>query len=71
LVVSYFEWVQNIQSLMWDESEVNELLMKIMKRAFNEVWSIHQQKGVSLRVAAYMLAIDRVVKAKKIRGVFP
>ena len=71
LVVSYFEWVQNIQSLMWDESEVNELLMRIMKRAFNEVWVIHQQRGVSLRTAAYMLAIDRVIKAKKIRGVFP
>jgi glutamate dehydrogenase/leucine dehydrogenase len=56
---------------MWDESEVNELLMRIMKRAFNEVWVIHQQRGVSLRTAAYMLAIDRVIKAKKIRGVFP
>ena len=71
LVVSYFEWVQNIQSLMWDENEVNELLMKIMKRAFYEVWTIHQQRGVTLRMAAYMLALDRVVKAKKIRGIFP
>lgn len=38
VVVSYFEWVQNIQSLMWDEEEVNRTLEKIMIRAFNEVW---------------------------------
>ncbi|QPM67769.1 Glu/Leu/Phe/Val family dehydrogenase [Atribacter laminatus] len=71
VVVSYFEWVQNIQSLMWDENEVNDLLLKIMNKAFNEVWSLHMKYHSSLRMAAYMLALNRVVKAKKMRGIFP
>lgn len=71
VVVSYFEWVQNIQSLMWDEEEVNRTLEKIMIRAFNEVWDKKKEKNTTLRMGAYMVAIDRIVKAKKIRGVFP
>lgn len=71
VVVSYFEWVQNIQSLMWDEEEVNRALEKIMIRAFNEVWDKTKQKGTTLRMGAYMVALERVVKSKKIRGVFP
>ena len=71
VVVSYFEWVQNIQSLMWDENEVNALLLKIMSKAFNEVWDLHMQYHTSLRMAAYMLALNRVVRAKKMRGIFP
>lgn len=71
VVVSYFEWVQNIQSLMWDEEEVNRTLEKIMIRAFNEVWDKAREKDASMRMGAYMVAIDRIVKAKKMRGVFP
>ena len=71
VVVSYFEWVQNIQSLMWDEEEVNRALEKIMIRAFNEVWDKKKEKDTTLRMGAYMVALDRIVKAKKIRGVFP
>ena len=71
VVVSYFEWVQNIQSLMWDEEEINHTLEKIMIRAFNEVWDKAAEKKTSLRMGAYMVAIDRIVRAKKIRGVFP
>lgn len=71
VVVSYFEWVQNIQSLMWDEEEVNRALEKIMIRAFNEVWDKTRAKQTTLRMGAYMVAIERLVKAKKIRGVFP
>lgn len=71
VVVSYFEWVQNIQSLMWDEEEVNRALEKIMIRAFNEVWDKTRTKQTTLRMGAYMVAIERLVKAKKIRGVFP
>ncbi|OGO79900.1 MAG: hypothetical protein A2Y21_10390 [Clostridiales bacterium GWC2_40_7] len=70
-MVSYFEWVQNIQSLMWDEEEVNRTLEKIMIRAFNEVWDKKKEKNTTMRMGAYMVAIDRIVKAKKIRGVFP
>ena len=71
VVVSYFEWVQNIQSLMWGEEEINKALEKIMIRAFNEVWDRAKEKNTSLRMGAYMVALDRIVKAKKIRGVFP
>jgi glutamate dehydrogenase (NAD(P)+) len=71
VVVSYFEWVQNIQSLMWDEEEINKTLEKIMIRAFNEVWDKSREKNTSMRMGAYMVAIDRIVKAKRIRGVFP
>lgn len=71
VVVSYFEWVQNIQSLMWDEEEINRALEKIMIRAFNDVWNKSAEKKASLRMGAYMVAIDRIVKAKRIRGIFP
>jgi len=71
VIVSYFEWVQNIQSLTWDEEEVNRTLEKIMIRAFNEVWDISKEKDTTMRMGAYVVALNRIVKAKKIRGVFP
>ena len=71
VVVSYFEWVQNLQAIFWDEHEVNSMLKKIMLRSFDEVYRLSSEKKVSLRMASYMLALDRVVKAKKIRGIFP
>jgi glutamate dehydrogenase/leucine dehydrogenase len=71
VVVSYFEWVQNIQSLMWDEEEVNRTLGKIIIRAFNEVWDKTKENNTTLRMGAYMVAINRIVKAKSIRGIFP
>ena len=58
-------------TFMWDEDYINRNLEKVMTKAFEEVWAIHQDKQVSLRTAAYMLALERVVKAKKWRGVFP
>lgn len=71
VVVSYFEWVQNIQSLMWDEEEVNKTLEKIMIGAFKNVWDKKVEKNTTLRMAAYVVAIERIVRAKKIRGIFP
>lgn len=71
VVVSYFEWVQNEQEFMWDENQINTNLVKIMKKAFDEVYTIREGKKVSFRMAAYMLALGRVVSAKKLRGVFP
>lgn len=68
VIVSYFEWVQNIQSLMWDEEEINRAQEKIMIRAFNAVWNCARDKDVSLRKGAYIVAIDRLVRAKNIRG---
>ncbi len=71
VVVSYFEWVQNEQSFMWDEDQVNSNLNKIMKMAFKEVWRVHIEKEVTLRQAAYMVALERVIKANSLRGLFP
>jgi glutamate dehydrogenase (NAD(P)+) len=71
VIVSYFEWVQNIQELTWEEEQINATLAKIMVRSFNQVVEIVKEHKVSFRIAAYMLAIDKLAKAKKIRGVFP
>ncbi len=71
VVVSYFEWVQNIQSLMWEEKEVNRHLEEIMVRAFEEVWSICEEKQVTMRMAAYMSALKRLITAKHFRPIFP
>lgn len=71
VVVSYFEWVQNIQSLMWDKEEINRMLEKIMIRAFNETWDKVKSMNTTMRMGAYMVAIERITKAKKIRGIFP
>jgi glutamate dehydrogenase (NAD(P)+) len=71
VVVSYFEWVQNLQAIFWDVHEINSMLKKIMIKSFEEVYQISKENNVTLRIAAYMLALDRVVKAKKIRGIFP
>jgi glutamate dehydrogenase (NAD(P)+) len=71
VVVSYFEWVQNIQALMWDEEEVNRNMEKIMVRAFNEVWDQKLEKDTTMRMGAYVVALNRMVKAEKIRAIFP
>ena len=71
VVVSYFEWVQNIQSLTWDEDNVNANLEKIMIKAFKQVWTLSQDRNVTPRMAAYMVSLERIAKAKKIRGIFP
>ena len=71
VVVSYFEWVQNIQSLMWDEDEINQTLNRIMCKAIDTVYENHLEKKSSLRASAYMIALKKLVTAKKIRGIFP
>jgi len=71
VVVSYFEWVQGIQSFFWREDEVNSRLQEIMDNAFHEVLEVSQREKVSMRDSAYMLAIDRVARAIQIRGIFP
>ncbi len=71
VVVSYFEWVQNIQSMSWTEEDTNAKLEQIMNRAFSEVWDISREKNVPLRTAAYLIAVKRVVSAKRTRGIWP
>jgi len=71
VTVSYFEWVQNVQKLFWTEDDVNQRLQQILSRAFYEVYDISVKEKVNMRTAAYMLAIDRVARAKRLRGIFP
>lgn len=71
VTVSYFEWVQDLQSFFWDEDEINGRLEKVMHRASSEVWDTSQRHGVSLRQGAYILAIERVAEATMDRGIYP
>ena len=71
VVVSYFEWVQGLQEFFWKEDEVNLRLSEIVNGAFAETWALHEQRGVSLRAAAYGLAVQRVAEASIIRGLYP
>lgn len=71
VVVSYFEWVQNIQSVSWSEEYVNDQLRAIMNQAFKAVWDISEEKNTTLRTGAYLIAVKRVVDAKNLRGIWP
>jgi len=68
VVVSYFEWVQNLQHFRWDEREVNDKLGVIMRRAHREVSARAERDGVAPRIAGYELGIERVVEAAQTRG---
>ncbi len=68
VVVSYFEWVQNLQHFQWDEREVNDKLGNIMRRAFREVSQRAKEESIDLREAAYLVGIERVVEAARTRG---
>jgi glutamate dehydrogenase (NAD(P)+) len=71
VIVSYFEWVQDLQSFFWEEDEVNARLKRIIERAFDEVAALRDEHDVTMREAAYMLAVRRVVEATQARGIFP
>ncbi len=68
VTVSYFEWVQNRSRDYWTEKVVFEKLQQIMDRSFDEVWTVAQAKKISLRTAAFVLAVERVAEAMKLRG---
>jgi glutamate dehydrogenase (NAD(P)+) len=69
VVVSYFEWVQNLQHFRWDEREVNDRLGTIIRRAYREVMArARSHDDLPLRVAAYQVGIERVVEAARLRG---
>ena len=70
VTVSYFEWVQDRQGFFWRESEVNERLQDVMEHSFQEVVRYAESHGVDNRIAAYILAIDRVARALKLRGFY-
>jgi glutamate dehydrogenase (NAD(P)+) len=70
VTVSYFEWVQDRQGFFWREREVNERLQDVMEHSFEEVVRYAEARGVNNRIAAYLVAIDRVARALKLRGFY-
>ncbi len=71
VVVSYFEWVQGLQEYFWKEDEVNARLKDIVDKAFDETWHVYKSRGLSMRLAAYGLAVQRVAEATTTRGLYP
>ncbi|MFZ2970662.1 MAG: glutamate dehydrogenase, partial [Minisyncoccia bacterium] len=67
VIVSYFEWVQNLQNYYWDEDENIGKLKKMMESSFDAVWQKKEALGISARLAAYAVAVERVAKAEKLR----
>ena len=71
VVVSYFEWVQDLQSFFWSESEVVDKLFRILEGAFTQTLNLSRKQKISMRLAALSLGVRRVQEAKKTRGLFP
>jgi glutamate dehydrogenase (NAD(P)+) len=71
VTVSYFEWVQNLQELIWSEEEVLDRLTRIMQKGFKEVFDISLSKKIPMRAAALVLGIGRVAEASRLRGIYP
>ena len=69
VVVSYFEWLQNLQAVKWEEEEINKKLEHTMVKAFQDVWNMAEKHQTSLRMGAFMLALERIVAAIKLRGI--
>jgi len=71
VTVSYFEWVQDLQSFFWEEDEINQRLARIMRAAFDTAWEHSERLGVPLRLGAYAVAVQRVADATLARGFYP
>ncbi len=71
VTVSYFEWVQDLQTYYWSEGDVNARLQEHLTRSFGEVLAISRERRVSMRVAAYIKAISLIARAIDLRGIYP
>jgi glutamate dehydrogenase (NAD(P)+) len=71
VTVSYYEWVQDQYSFFWSEKQINETLEQAMRKAFTEVYQTAQRYETDMRTGAYILAVDRVSEATRVRGIFP
>ncbi|MFI3237574.1 MAG: Glu/Leu/Phe/Val dehydrogenase [Lachnospiraceae bacterium] len=71
VIVSYFEWVQNIQELTWERDQVCDMLEKIMTQAFAEIIAVTEECNCSLRMGAYIVALRKLIYAEEIKGIFP
>ena len=71
MIVSYFEWVQDLQNFFWNETEIVDRLFRILETAFAAVIKRSKAEKISHRRAALAIAVERVLKAKQTRGLFP
>jgi len=71
VVVSYFEWVQDLQSFFWSETEITDKLFRILETAFTQIVGISRKQNIPMRLAALSVGVKRVQEAKRIRGLFP
>jgi glutamate dehydrogenase (NAD(P)+) len=71
VVVSYFEWVQDLQSFFWGETEVVDKLFRILEAAFTQILGLARKQKLPMRMAALTVGIKRVQEAKVVRGLFP
>lgn len=71
VIVSYFEWVQNIQELTWERDQVNQMLESLMTKSFHELIAVEAECHCTLRMAAYIVALRKLVYAEEIKGIFP
>jgi glutamate dehydrogenase (NAD(P)+) len=71
VTVSYYEWVQDLYSYFWTENQINETLEKTMRAAFRSVHETAMRHHTEMRTGAYILAVDRVAEATRVRGIFP
>jgi glutamate dehydrogenase (NAD(P)+) len=71
VVVSYFEWVQDLQSFFWGETEVVDKLFRILETAWTQILNSSRKEKIPMRLAAMSLGVKRVQEAKKVRGLFP
>jgi glutamate dehydrogenase (NAD(P)+) len=71
VVVSYFEWVQDLQSIFWGETEVVDKLFRILEGAWTQILALSRKEKIPMRLAALSLGVQRVWEAKRVRGLFP
>ena len=71
VTVSYFEWAQNRSAFAWTIEEVNARMRRVLTRAFDEVWRVEVERGISSRLAAHVIAVERVAQATRTRGLYP
>jgi glutamate dehydrogenase (NAD(P)+) len=71
VIVSYFEWVQDFSSFFWSEDEINRRLDQILVGAYGRVWDIAEDRKIPLRTAAFVVACERILEARKTRGLYP
>lgn len=71
VIVSYFEWVQNIQELTWDREQVNDMLENLMTKSYHDILEVSKESHCTLRMAAYIVALKKLIFAEELKGIFP